>query len=521
MAEESSDLLNNHPKDPGKHKKPFFGVPVVGFFREKQPPKRRREEDFEDDDDEPVPNITASKRGVTFQLDSLSASSSSEEEDEFDEERGVSNFRRYGSFGSGGSSSMGKRTGKELWAIVRRHVFHKDFHIRDTVRMGQRSLFQSIGPGSTASKSPDVRFRDIDLPYDFTLVDCFLALLAYLVISVIAFSFVFEQWSIIDSMYFAVVTFTTIGYGDFSPSTTGGRLFCVLFALGGVAVLAIALGVVGHKIVETQVSSITKAEAKFVDDMAKTFQKKLTASQRQKAYAKRSSSGGSGSSFSYLNEVDQIGYSIRRRAKAIKSPWHSTWDWMKKFAKMLGTYVPALTPLFLGAFYIGHFEKWNWSDVIYYCVVTTTSIGYGDLTPIREDTRLFAVIYIPLAVGAMGHFLGTIATFIVEQRTQKTNEILWKHELTIDDLRSMSSSDGTVTELDFVVFMLKAMKKVDDDLIDAIREHFVKLDLTHSGTLGRKDLELRAQQQLQSVKTKLRLATYKAELLRKCSVSTS
>lgn len=157
--------------------------------------------------------------------------------------------------------------------------------------------------------------------------------------------------------------------------------------------------------------------------------------------------------------------------------------------------------------------------------------------------RLFAVIYIPLAVGAMGHFLGTIATFIVDQRTEKMNEYLWKHELTMDDLRSISSSDGTVTELDFVVFsefsapcykimictrqplsppvrpsqVLKTMKKVDDDLIEAIRGHFRKLDLTKSGTLVREDLELRAEQRLRSAKTKLRLAKYKRELLRKSS----
>jgi hypothetical protein len=112
--------------------------------------------------------------------------------------------------------------------------------------------------------------------------------------------------------------------------------------------------------------------------------------------------------------------------------------------------------------------------------------------------RLFAVLYIPLGVAGMGHFvrtkpkgvcfwrhgawdvnslltqnwmrsitgqLGTIATFIIERRTQKTNEVLWKHELTIDDLRSMSSSGGSVTEMDFLIFMLKAMKKVDDDLV--------------------------------------------------------
>jgi hypothetical protein len=159
------------------------------------------------------------------------------------------------------------------------------------------------------------------------------------------------------------------GYGDFSPSTTGGRLFCVLFALGGVAVLAIALGVVGHKIIESQVASLSGAETKFVDDWAKAFKKDLTRSQRQRAYAKKDSAGSG--SFSYLDEYDQVGFSIRQRAKAIKSPWHNVIDFWKKFGGMLSLYIPALTPLFLGAYLIGHYEGWTWTDVIYYCVVVS------------------------------------------------------------------------------------------------------------------------------------------------------
>ena len=34
-----------------------------------------------------------------------------------------------------------------------------------------------------------------------------------------------EDWSYLDSFYFSVVTLTTIGYGDFSPQTDGGKLF--------------------------------------------------------------------------------------------------------------------------------------------------------------------------------------------------------------------------------------------------------------------------------------------------------
>jgi hypothetical protein len=148
------------------------------------------------------------------------------------------------------------------------------------------------------------------------------------------------------------------------------------------------------------------------------------------------------------------------------------------------------------------------------------SIGYGDLTPHSEHLKAFAVIFIPLSVGAMGHFLGTVANFVVEQRTRVYDKRLWKHELTLADLESISRDHcGTVTELDFVVFMLKAMKKVDADLIDKIREHFRRLDLTHSGTLERGDLELMARQKLRSARSKLRLSSYKHDLVRQGSAS--
>jgi len=130
------------------------------------------------------------------------------------------------------------------------------------------------------------------------------------------------------------------------------------------------------------------------------------------------------------------------------------------------------------------------------------------------------VLFIPLSVGAMGHFLGTIANFIVEQRSRVYDKQLWRHEITLEDLHSMSEGHGeTVTELEFVLFMLKAMKKVDADLVDKIREHFRRLDLTGSGTLVRADLELMAKRKLRGARSKLRLGTYKASLAHKGSAS--
>lgn len=46
-----------------------------------------------------------------------------------------------------------------------------------------------------------------------------------------------EGWAWTDSLYFTVITLTTVGYGDLSPTGPGSKLFTVVFLLLGIGLL--------------------------------------------------------------------------------------------------------------------------------------------------------------------------------------------------------------------------------------------------------------------------------------------
>lgn len=60
--------------------------------------------------------------------------------------------------------------------------------------------------------------------------------LAILALGTVVYRYL-EGWNWIDSLYFSVITLTTIGYGDFSPQTDAGKLFTIFYILIGIGII--------------------------------------------------------------------------------------------------------------------------------------------------------------------------------------------------------------------------------------------------------------------------------------------
>ena len=61
-------------------------------------------------------------------------------------------------------------------------------------------------------------------------------LILTLLIGTLFYNFV-EGWNVIDSMYFSVITLTTVGYGDLVPITDAGKIFTMFYVLLGIGII--------------------------------------------------------------------------------------------------------------------------------------------------------------------------------------------------------------------------------------------------------------------------------------------
>lgn len=290
--------------------------------------------------------------------------------------------------------------------------------------------------------------------------------LIYFSLAVVGYSFLVEDWPVVDALYFATTLWTTIGFGDISPGHVQGQLFTIFLALYGIVILGILLGMLGEYL---------------IDQNAKASREKRDKVGTQLVQLLRDDNNSVGNmtddSGRYFKSPNVLGNPTRER-----SLWEDVWGLAVKEA-------PILTIVALVGMGVGYWEGWDATQSLYWLFISGTTIGLGDYHPNRTTVKLFCVFFLPVAVAVFGKLLASIASIYMDRKRRQAERAFLSRSLTLCDLTTMDTDgNGNVDKAEFLSFMLVALQKVSKDDVREICDLFHKLDGDGSNFLSMDDL---------------------------------
>ena len=76
-----------------------------------------------------------------------------------------------------------------------------------------------------------------------------------------------EGWNYLDSVYFIIITATTIGYGDIAPQTDLGKIITIFYPLVGIGVFLYLVSLISRSVfekkVKTRITNIKQKEGMY------------------------------------------------------------------------------------------------------------------------------------------------------------------------------------------------------------------------------------------------------------------
>lgn len=229
------------------------------------------------------------------------------------------------------------------------------------------------------------------------------ALVVILVASTLFYT-IAAQWTLLDALYFSIVTLTTVGYGDVVPKDMVGRLFALLLFFLGAGVVGSAVGTA----FTVYLDESKEAESKTWSDLRRG------------------------------NNTER-----HERITRKSNPWRR----LRKSLALVAAWTIG------GALAFSSIEpKYSFLDACYWAGASLTTVGYGDIKPKKRESKLFAIFYLLGGTYVVLKALGSIAAIPIEAHRQTIEaEVLSQYgdRLTQADFLELTRGD-LVKRLDVV-----------------------------------------------------------------------
>ena len=74
--------------------------------------------------------------------------------------------------------------------------------------------------------------------------------------------------------------------------------------------------------------------------------------------------------------------------------------------------------LIVGTIFYREVEGWTLLDSLYFCVMTLSTIGFGDLAPTEEVSKAFTIIFALLGIGLFASFVAKLVALRLDSHAK-------------------------------------------------------------------------------------------------------
>lgn len=282
-----------------------------------------------------------------------------------------------------------------------------------------------------------------------------LVVVVFLLTGTLFFALV-EEWSALDALYFSASTITTCGLGDYAPRHTASKIFMIFYVVVALLLIGSAFGLLARATIYRHEWLVRRM-------------------QQQQYHNPTIDDGASDDSSSLTGRLDRC--------------W-SAWTGLNPLVQRSAIALLMLTAVVAStAVFFTQVEQWTLLDSVYYAVVVSSTIGFGDVVADSSAGKAFSIALMLVGSIAVITSLTSIAdVFVQHAQRQLANEVLFAG-LTTDSLTAMDlNNTGSVSQQEFLEFMLVHMGLVAPADIAAINRRFHELDQNHDGSLNTHDI---------------------------------
>ncbi|KAI9591888.1 hypothetical protein BDF19DRAFT_425871 [Syncephalis fuscata] len=193
-----------------------------------------------------------------------------------------------------------------------------------------------------------------------------------------------ENWPYLSSLFFGLVTMSTVGFGNLAPTSVGSKIVCIIFAFMGVALLGMLINSFATMVLD---NIRRETETRITEMRRRRYERRQRAVMRE---------------LDPVNDTDPISHPLETAPTDYTDVYGSVDDARREKDDIQGSEIvrklyfslsSLIICIVIHTFIFAHTENWAYMDSFYFCSITIMTIGFGDFVPTSHIGEVMFILF--------------------------------------------------------------------------------------------------------------------------------